>query len=182
MNRLGASLLAVSMLWGIPASVQASTITYNVSFAGGPVGGSGSFTIDTPAVGSGGTLTMGNGLDALSFTFSDPSSSKFTPVTFTLDSLSSVTYFYQGANLVLAGLGYIGTAGTDGLISFTLGNNGIYFFTDNAVGGSIFNSTGLVSVSQTPLPTSLPLLATGLGIVAMIGWYRRRKTASQCIA
>jgi hypothetical protein len=172
-----AALLAASVLLSAPAG--ASTLAYDVTFAGGPVSGSGSFSISAPPVGSGGILTP----TALSVTFSDPSSPAFTPVTFTSqDSSAAVAYLFQGSNLVLASLTLIGTAGSDSLISFTLGSNGIYFFADNAPGGAIFDSSGVVSISQTPLPNALPLLATGLGIIAMIGWYRKRKVGSYLAA
>jgi hypothetical protein len=31
------------------------------------------------------------------------------------------------------------------------------------------------SVSETPLPAALPLFATGLGVVGLLGWRRKRK-------
>jgi hypothetical protein len=170
-----AALIAASVLLGAPATARASTLTYDVTFAGGPVSGSGSFTISAPPVGSGGTVSP----SALSFTFSDPGSPSFTPVTFTSqDTSASVTYFYQGTSLVLASLALFGNAGPDSLFSFTLGSSGFYVFADNAPGGAIYDTIGSLSVSQTPLPNSLPLLATGLGIIAMIGWYRKRKAGT----
>ena len=35
----------------------------------------------------------------------------------------------------------------------------------------------LTEVSSTPLPTTLPLFATGLGLIGMLAWYRRRQAA-----
>jgi hypothetical protein len=71
---------------------------------------------------------------------------------------------------------YGGQVGADTLFSITLGTTGAYSFTDTAK--TSLDTIGSVSVSATPLPTSLPLLATGLGILAMIGWWRKRKVGS----
>jgi PEP-CTERM motif len=35
-----------------------------------------------------------------------------------------------------------------------------------------------VSVAQTPLPATLPLFATGLGALGLVGWHRKRKKAA----
>lgn len=169
--RYCAALLAVAVLLGAqaPTAVQASTLSYNVSLTAvyGPESGTGSFTINAPSSG-GGILSQGSGLTAMNFVIDG--------VTFGLDSSSAVSYFYQGSTLVLAGLVYGGQIGADTLFSITLGSNGAYSFTDSA--NRSLDTIGAVSVSQTPLPTSLPLLATGLGIIAMIGWYRKRKVGS----
>jgi hypothetical protein len=172
-SRLCASLIAVAVLMGaqVPAAVQASTLlTYDVTFTAtsGPEGGSGSFTIVEPTPGSGGLLTP----TALSFNIGG--------TTFGLDSSSLVSYYFQGSNLVLGGLIYSGQDGTDKLFSVTFGSNGGYVFTDST--SKSLDSIGTVSVSQTPLPTSLPLLATGLGLLAMIGWWRKRKVGSHLAA
>jgi hypothetical protein len=165
-SRLFASLIVVAVLMGaqVPTAVQASTLTYDVTLSAilGPESGTGSFTINPPPVGSGGTLTAGNlnfEIDHVNFN--------------STNSSASVSYFYQGSTLVLAGLILNGQAGLDHLFSITLGSNGgIYTFSDNAPADYTFGSA---KVSATPLPTSLPLLATGLGVLAMIGWWRKRK-------
>ena len=48
--------------------------------------------------------------------------------------------------------------------------------------GRIFNydagvavGTWDVTISETPLPAALPLFATGLGALGLLGWRRRRK-------
>jgi hypothetical protein len=94
---------------------------------------------------------------------------------------SAVSYTYVGSTLVLTGIS--GTISPFNLFSITFGSGGVYNFTDSA--NSSLNSFGLVSisqVSQTPLPTSLPLLATGLGALAMFGWWRKRKVGSSLAA
>jgi hypothetical protein len=162
---IAAALFAVQ----IPGAAKASTLTYNLTLTpiSGPESGTGSFTITVPPVGSSGILTQGNGLTALDF--------KIDGLDFKLNNTSEVTYFYQGSTLVLASIGYSGTIGLDQLLSITLGGVGGYFFTDNAPGGWGYNTVGSVSVSQTPLPTALPLFATGIGALAMLGWWRKRK-------
>jgi hypothetical protein len=176
-SRLCASLIAAAVLLGAqaPTAVKATTYTtYDVTLTAvhGPESGSGSFTIATPSPGSGGILTQGSGLTAMSFMIDG--------VTFGLDSSSEVAYFYSGSALVLAGLVYGGQVGADTLFSITLGTTGAYSFTDSAKTG--LDTIGSVSVSATPLPTSLPLLATGLGVLAMIGWWRKRKVGSYLAA
>lgn len=37
---------------------------------------------------------------------------------------------------------------------------------------------GTLQVSQTPIPAALPLFATGLGLVGMFGWFRKRRAAA----
>lgn len=153
----------------VPGAAKASSLTYDLALNPifGPEGGTGSFTISAPPVGSSGILTEGNGLTAMDF--------KIDGLDFGLNSSSQVTYFYQGSTLVLASLLYGGIIGSDQLLSITLGGLGGYFFTDNAPGGSAYNTVGSISVSSTPIPTTLPLLATGLGALAMLGWWRKRK-------
>ncbi len=172
MNKLLQTSLIAACLFAVqaPAAVQASTlITYDVTLTAifGPESGSGSFTIAAPSAGSGILTALNGGLTALDF--------KIDNLDFNLDSSSAVAYSYQGSTLVLAGLIYGGQIGTDNLFSISLGSNGLYTFTDSAQGGSVYDTFGSISVSQTPLPTTLPLLATGLGILAMLGWRRKRK-------
>jgi hypothetical protein len=53
-------------------------------------------------------------------------------------------------------------------------------FTQTSPSGSeaspIFDN---VTISQTPLPAALPLFATGLGAVGLLGWRRKRKAAAR---
>lgn len=160
----------------IPGAAKASTLSYDLSLSPifGPEGGTGSFTIVTPPAGSSGILTEGNGLTAMDF--------KIDGLDFALNSSSEVSYFYQGSTLVLASLFYGGTIGTDQLFGISMGGSGLYAFIDGASGGSAYNTIGSISVSSTPIPTSLPLLATGLGALAMLGWWRKRKVGTAIAA
>ena len=175
--RLCAFLIAASVLLGaqVPTAVQASTVRYDVTLTAlsGPEGGGGSFSITAPSSGSG-VLTNNHGLTSMNVIVG--------PATFGVTD-SSVSYTFVGSALVLTGID--GTNGADSLFSITFGSGGLYVFTDSA--NASLDSIGLVSisqapVSQTPLPTSLPLLATGLGIIAMIGWYRKRRVRAYLAA
>lgn len=171
-SRLYAFFIAALVLVGaqVPRAVYASTLTYDVTLTPlvGTESGTGSFTITPPPMG-GGTLAAGN----LNFEIGNVDFNS-------TNSSASVTYFYQGSNLILAGLILSGQAGVSHLFSITLGTlGGIYTFSDNTPGDYTFGSA---TVSQTPLPNSLPLLATGLVVLAMIGWWRKRKVGSYLAA
>jgi len=175
--RFCASLLAVLVLLGaqVPTAARASTVTYDVTLTAliGPEGGGGSFSITVPSSGNG-VLTDNNGLTSMNVNVG--------PATFGITD-SAVSYMYVGSTFVLTGIS--GTSGTDSLFSIVFGGGGLYTFTDSV--NSSLNSLGLVSisqasVSQTPLPTSLPLLATGLGILAMLYWFRKRKVGAYLAA
>jgi hypothetical protein len=45
---------------------------------------------------------------------------------------------------------------------------------NNSCGNTTF--TGSLAISSTPLPAALPLFATGLGALGLLGWRRKRKT------
>ena len=51
--------------------------------------------------------------------------------------------------------------------------------------GEVIDPTSLflnVTTSTTPLPTTLPLLASGLGVLGVLGWRRKRKGAALAAA
>ena len=51
-----------------------------------------------------------------------------------------------------------------------------------------FNNIGEIDVTingaamATPLPAALPLFATGLGVLGLLGWRRKRKAAAAIVA
>ena len=56
-----------------------------------------------------------------------------------------------------------------------------FIFIDPSVSGySIELSDGVANglLSSTPLPAALPLFATGLGAMGLLGWRRKRKAAA----
>jgi hypothetical protein len=171
--RFYASLLAVAVFLGAqaPSSVRASTVddfSLKLTALMGSAGGLGSLAVTTN--GSTGIVTVGNGLSG---------TIGIAGETITLGSASALLYVVSGTTVSLSGTldGSVAVpGGVASIVSLTIGNNGMYIFTDSA--NASLNTTGSVSISQTPLPTSLPLLATGLGIIAMIGWYRKRKAGS----
>ena len=73
------------------------------------------------------------------------------------------------------------TGGTTALISSTFQNETVtYNYTTgtspSVPGAPIFSDTTELGVSNTPLPAALPLFATGLGGLGLLGWRRKRKT------
>jgi hypothetical protein len=175
MNRRAYVVVIAATLFAalIPGAAKASTLlTYDLALNPivGTDGGTGSLTIIAPQVGSSGILTQGNGLTALDF--------KIDGLDFTLNNTSEVAYFYQGTNLVLASIGYSGQIGTDKLFTISLGGLGGYAFNDS---GSL-TVGGISAVSATPIPQSLPLLATGLGALALLGLWRKRKVGATIAA
>jgi hypothetical protein len=178
--RFGAVILAVAAHLGVqaPSAVRASTVddfSLTLNALVGTTGGMGSLAITIPSTSTGGSVSVASG--------SLTGSINIAGATIALGSSSSLFYVVDGSSVFLSGL-LSGQSpvpgGTDSIVSLTLGNNGLYIFTDSA--NASLNSSGSVSVSQTPLPTSLPLLATGLGIIAMIGWYRKRKVGAYLTA
>ncbi len=65
-----------------------------------------------------------------------------------------------------------GFSDTTGLLSVSVANNnsvGNYAFDDVITGGSL---------APVPLPAALPLFASGLGILGLFGWRRKRVAAA----
>ena len=75
-----------------------------------------------------------------------------------------------------------------GSTKFSDPNNTIYFFIDDLESlfyypnspeaGTGYIDSISVTVNQTPLPAALPLFATGLGALGLLGWRRKRKQAA----
>jgi hypothetical protein len=115
-------------------------------------------------------------------------------------------YFSGGTVTIFDGIGgsqsfNIGSGGTsrDFQLQSTYLNGGNYqpTFTQTAmymqyydVNQTIYSSnfTAYLSgqtdltVAQTPLPAALPLFATGLGVMGLLGWRRKRKSAAAIAA
>jgi hypothetical protein len=63
------------------------------------------------------------------------------------------------------------------------GGPAMCFETNDATGTGVYTrslQSGLVEFAQTatPLPAALPLFATGLGALGLLGWRRKRKAAA----
>jgi uncharacterized protein (TIGR03118 family) len=105
----------------------------------------------------GGDLLVGN------FSFSNSFISAFDPTTGAF--LGMIPIDVDGQN----------PGGLWALMFGTGGNNGspnTLFFTDGING----EADGLFgAIAPTPIPTTLPLFATGLGAIGLLGWHRKRK-------
>jgi hypothetical protein len=62
-----------------------------------------------------------------------------------------------------------------GLVSAPVFVTGVFTGFTIFSGGS---SLDTLTISQTPLPAALPLFATGLGALGLLGWRRKRKAAA----
>jgi hypothetical protein len=78
-----------------------------------------------------------------------------------------------GAEVVENGTLYAGSATPLALYSLNGSNGDGTFLTD--VSGTRSNFWGLAPDAVTPLPAALPLFATGLGGLGLLGWRRKRK-------
>ena len=145
-------------------------------------------------------ITTANSLDALG-------GYDITGISGTVTGLSSgaITGLVSNPNQPNQGTYYAGSYGWnyDNVLflgSVPFDNNGILFsFGTDIVAnlysvGSLFylsvdnpssfwnpGDVGTLSVSDppaTPVPAALPLFATGLGLVGLLGWYRKRKAAA----
>jgi hypothetical protein len=57
-----------------------------------------------------------------------------------------------------------------------------YNYVDNLVTASAYNFNDQGTWSVTPLPAALPLFATGLGAMGLLGWRRKRKNTAAIAA
>ena len=179
-----AALVASVLGWGLLGALPASATTYDVTFTG--------LNFDLSAV-----ITTANSLDALG-------GYDITGISGTVTGLTSgaITGLLSNPNQPNQGTYYAGSYGWnyDNVLfpgSVPFDNNGLLFSfgTDivanlYSVGSSFYLSVdnpssfwnpgdlGTVSVSATPLPATLPLFATGLGLVGLLGWHRKRKAAA----
>jgi hypothetical protein len=114
--------------------------------------------------------------------FYGPLNSEETSLT-TLMSLLGVTNVYGPTTLQSAGLiGTVHVPGThdtaylyiDAPNNLMQGGIGTFVGDDEQFHGADFGS---FLVATTPLPAALPLFATGLGALGLLGWRRKRKAA-----
>ena len=100
-----------------------------------------------------------------------------------IQTFSGMTYFsiprtYTSITRVAAIVGFAvdsgSPSGAAGWWTFTVGSN-------NLLGNPDWWSYSLSTVSgaaAVPLPAALPLFGTGLGLMGLFGWWRRRGTAA----
>ena len=83
------------------------------------------------------------------------------------------------------GCGYTGWVNSQ----YTIADAGSYYLVFGVVNwiddqfdsGLAFNDVSIdgnpINPGETPLPATLPLFATGLGVLGLLGWRRKRKAA-----
>ena len=171
-----ACLVAATLAWSAVAA-SAATFTYDLTLTpgaiGGGFGGTGQFVV-TGATNSG-TFTAPGDLNSLQFNIDGH--------VFTLGQATG-------------GSGQVLLDGTGDLTSIDYKTAAIgLWVTLQAAGGIVYNykdlatghfSQGLITavlhpgsadegLASTPLPGALPLFATGLGALGLLGWRRKRK-------
>jgi hypothetical protein len=92
--------------------------------------------------------------------------------------------FTAGASpLALSNNMVLDIAFSGGATNFSLPTLKVDFWTDSSQTQSTGNLLSQsIPVSATPIPDALPLFATGLGLIGMLGWWRKRKGAAAIAA
>jgi hypothetical protein len=176
------ALAAVMLGWGFLGAAPAKASTYDVTFSGS--------NFDVSAV-----VTTSNSLDALGgYDITGISGTVTGPTDGAISGLvANPGQPFQGTYYDSSGLGWY----YDNVLfagSIPVDNNGILFsfgadIVANlySVGSSFFLSVddpssfwnpgdpGTLQVTATPIPAALPLFATGLGLVGLLEWRRKRR-------
>jgi hypothetical protein len=174
----GALVIAVSTLWSAPSNA----LTLNFSFTDGI----GTVTGEIDGLTAGGTGEAATHV----FIDSAPFSVGFTLPHDTINDTINVNSFNVNASGQITSYSYN---------AFVTSAGGLSFVYDLCLGGAcaynddtsltVFLSTGLAptgnhvatstitftSTTATPLPAALPLFATGIGGLGLLGWRRKRK-------
>jgi hypothetical protein len=70
-------------------------------------------------------------------------------------------------------------SGPNNIINFFIDDNeSLFYYPGKPEAGTGFVDFVSVTVTQTPLPAALPLFASGLGALGLLGWRRKRKAAT----
>ncbi len=182
-----AALVASVLGWAFLEALPAHASTYDVTFTGS--------NFDLSAV-----ITTANSLDALggyditgiSGTVTGPTSGAITSLLSNPNQPYQGTYYASGYgwnydNVLFSGAvpfdnnGLLFSFGTDIVANLYSVGSSFYLSVDNP--SSFWNpgDVGTLSASDppaTPLPAALPLFATGLGLLGLLGWHRKRKAAA----
>lgn len=174
---------AFAVLFGLsavglgPNITRADTLTFDVSAtfsspSNPSYGLSGMFTVDETAAIPG--LTFAD-LTVTGFTSPENSFDTTSINGFQYPSDSSIEFQFVNTS------GYFLVFTVDFSPPDTTGSNIVHFPGGNIVSGSFSDGliasglTGIVALSTTPLPAALPLFATGLGSLGLLGWRRRQR-------
>jgi hypothetical protein len=177
--------LVASLVIFASAQSQAATYTFDVSvdgvfssavpFGTVDVSSAGVVTITMPSTYSlseiAFNLNSGASVDAGSYTVSGPASygsnSLYGPFNTVLDGAFGSSATFTVSNF-------------SGIFNLTVNSQPIWF----AAVLSDANSTGVVAADaplppprSTPLPAAMPLFASGMGALGLLGWRRKRKVA-----
>ena len=99
------------------------------------------------------------------------------------DASGAVVRFNDSAATILTEFCSAGT-GSSSCPIFLVFHDGTSPFYSTSGGDSGGDTQGTYSISvvsngsQIPLPTALPLFATGLGLMGLLGWRRKRRAAA----
>lgn len=155
---MAAVLLSVGQL----SPARAATLTFsseNVNFGDVTVG-----TTETIPVTA--TFTLDTGFDSVLWDLRVPPSSFSAPNNCDVESTTCVVDVSFSPT-------------TSGSFSDALTFSGLEFSLTTGLSGGVadafVNLSGTGVPAATPLPAGLPLFATGLGALGLLGWYRKRK-------
>jgi hypothetical protein len=162
------------------APAKATTLTYDLAFGGGE---SGSLVLDNLSSAPTGTYTGAALTTFLSNSFVSLDAGRFNNQQFNIGSAQSadITKLAFSSTGALTGIAASITISSpaDTLIYQT----GLNYLFENPAGHIL--ESGAISasapVSATPLPDGLPLFATGLGLIGLFGWWRKRMAAPASI-
>jgi hypothetical protein len=146
------------------ASAQASTVTYNLALtpqSGSTLSGTGTLTFtDGPVSPSGLFNVVLADITTLSISIGG--------FTFNLVGHTSALQFTDGILSDITASTAIGAA------SLAVNSTTAVYF-DNLATGGVGSTDTITAQLATPLPAALPLFATGLGAMGLLGWRRKRK-------
>ena len=168
------------VLTSCPSGAVASTLEYSFQtiVTTGPLTGAydGTFSFDSSVVSPGNRVDGADLLTNLNFTFSGTTFTTSTAntgsLTFAADGSLSTFLFGTACQADQC----FGNTFPPHILSWiaTPGGQGFSYYDINALELGTGNLT-FQAVSTTPLPSAIPLFATGLGLLSLLGWRRRRK-------
>jgi hypothetical protein len=188
---VSAGIVGALLFAALPARASSYTFDYTFTSTNSPYTLVGAFTTDTnsvavPAAGEPGfEITNMTGTLYLSGVAQDTVSGLFPPNPFP-NTNTTCCFIYDDAFFVTQP--YLDNPG---VLFATLGLPGIQWnlFSDSPTLYELMNNNspaldvlGTLTIAETPIPAALPLFATGLGALGLLGWRRRRKNVSALAA
>jgi hypothetical protein len=161
---LGGGELQLTMTNALSASGNWTGINYLESFA---VGNVGSFT----------------GASLAGFTYDPGGLSNGSASGCNGNGASTACFYATASPLALSNNMVFDIQFAGGTTNFSLPTLKVDFWTDSSQSkstGDLLSQS--IPVSSTPIPDALPLFATGVGLIGMLGWWRKRKGAAAIAA